>query len=261
MKTFTKLLLAVGVIALVLYAIPLESFTSDSTTSNMNLQAIIDHWKLLSPEEKDKLRSEVRSLRGQLGLADPGVFANGRIQEPPPSAPATDSSASGSASSSAPASAPVPASASAPVSASTPASAPASASARAPAPASGSASNLAYMNAFGFDSSPTTGYPAVTRSDVQGLINDSIKQQLQSQSVANLESARNLDNRRDDPQVTQDRKHHMHLRQDKRRKQQKQIGEKQIAYEQAYPQACPSTTPDPNIWIKRDEIPCWACKP
>jgi hypothetical protein len=235
MKTFTKLLLAVGVIALVLYAIPLESFTSDSTTPNMNLQAIIDHWKQLSPEEKDRLRGEARSLRGRIGLADAGVFANGRIQEPPtPSVSTPDSDP-------------------APVS----------------APSGSNETKSAYMNAFGFSPekkaivAPPTAYPAVTRSDVQGLINDSIKdqikQQLQSQNSLSLVSARNLDNRRDDAQVIEDRKQHIRqLKQDKRREQQKQIGEKQIVY---VPQRCPSTTPDPNVWIKRDEIPCWACKP
>ena len=250
MKIFTQLVLAVGVVALVLYAIPLESFTNNTTTSNMNLQAIIDHWKLLSPEEKDSLRTEARSLRGRIGLADAGIFANGRIQEAPTPSVTTPNDP---APASAPASAPAPAPA--------PASAPAPAPAPATAPASTNRSQTAYMNAFGF--STPTAYPAVTRSDVQGLINDSIKdqikQQIQSQNSLSLSSARNLDNRRDDEQVIEDRRQHIRqMRQDRRREQQKQIGEKQIVY---VPQRCPSTTPDPNVWIKRDEIPCWACKP
>jgi len=108
--------------------------------------------------------------------------------------------------------------------------------------------------------------PVVTLSDVQGLINSQVQSQLANQPIQSCGLSKSYDNSPSYNEIlkaAEEQREKMERKQfikDKRREiQKKTMDTQQINYRpRQVTTACPS--PDPSIWIKRNEIPCWNCK-
>ena len=108
--------------------------------------------------------------------------------------------------------------------------------------------------------------PAITLSDVQGLINSQVQSQLANQPIQSCGLSKSYDtspNYNEILKAAEEQRAKMERKQrikDKRREiQKKTIDTQQINYRpRQITAACPP--PDPSIWIKRNEIPCWNCR-
>jgi hypothetical protein len=289
MKPFTQVILLLGLITLVFYALnPFESFgnpnvytkesvasygalgvtgdkpfvpspggpanhvtvadrireqigksTDPSATStdkiNPDYAKIIDQYNQMAPEQQQVIQAQARQQRAQLGLSTDGAFN-------PPLAPG-----------------PVGANTSAPASPTTEASTPLT-----PKQLQGKIPSASQTQMDSSIQATATSTPApsasVTLSDQQGLLNTQNTNQLFDQPsivpVPNYVTSptfndilREVDNQQQASSEQQEKKDR------KRASCKHKINTRQATYK---PTSCPP--PDPTIWIKRNEIPCWNCK-
>ena len=236
MKPFTRAILAIGIITLVFYALnPLEPFVTSAgqTQSPLDLQTLIAKYRSMTEEEREQLRYEIHQRRNQLGLVDSGFFERGLrpdLKQPPGSSllekkkPAT-----------------------------------------AEADAAEAAVNDKMTKQAKAIMAAASEKPAITLSDVQGLINSQVQSQLANQPIQSCGLSKSYDtspNYNEILKAAEEQRAKMERKQrikDKRREiQKKTIDTQQVNYRpRQVTAACPQ--PDPSIWIKRNEIPCWNC--
>jgi hypothetical protein len=240
MKPFTRAILAIGIITLVFYALnPLEPFVTSAgqtqqSQSPLDLQKLIAKYKSMTEAEREQLRYEIHQRRNQLGLVDSGFFENGlrpELKQPPGSSllekkkPET-----------------------------------------AEADAAEAAVNDKMTKQAKAIMAAASEKPAITLSDVQGLINSQVQSQLANQPIQSCGLSKSYDtspNYNEILKAAEEQRAKMERKQrikDKRREiQKKTIDTQQINYRpRQITAACPP--PDPSIWIKRNEIPCWNCR-
>jgi hypothetical protein len=237
MKPFTRAILAIGIITLVFYALnPLEPFVTSAgqTQSPLDLQTLIAKYRSMTEEEREQLRYEIHQRRNQLGLVDSGFFEKGLrpdLKQPPGSSllekkkPAT-----------------------------------------AEADAAEAAVNDKMTKQAKAIMAAASEKPAITLSDVQGLINSQVQSQLANQPIQSCGLSKSYDtspNYNEILKAAEEQRAKMERKQrikDKRREiQKKTIDTQQVNYRpRQVTAACPQ--PDPSIWIKRNEIPCWNCR-
>jgi len=230
-------ILAIGIITLVFYALnPLEPFETSAgqTQSPLDLQTLIANYRSMTPAEREQLRYEIQQRRNQLGLVNSGFFDQGlhpELKQPPgsdlekPKKPET-----------------------------------------AEADAAEAAVNDKMTKQAKAIMAAASEKPVVTLSDVQGLINSQVQSQLANQPIQSCGLSKSYDtspNYNEILKAAEEQREKMEHKQrikDKRREiQKKTIDTQQINYRpRQVTAACPS--PDPSIWIKRNEIPCWNCK-
>jgi len=234
MKPFTMAILAVGFTTLVFYALnPLEPFTT-STQSPLDLQELVAKYRSMSPEEREQLRYEIHQRRNQLGLVDSGFFEKGLHPELKQS-PGSDLEKP-----------------------------------KKPKTAEADAAEAAVKDKMTKQAkaimAAASEKPVVTLSDVQGMINSQVQSQLANQPIQSCGLSKSYDNSPNYNEIlkaAEEQREKMERTQrikDKRREiQKKTIDTQQINYRpRQVTAACPS--PDPSIWIKRNEIPCWNCR-
>lgn len=238
MKPFTMAILAIGVITLVFYALnPLEPFTStgsETTTRPLDLEKLVAKYKTMTPQEREQLRYEIHQRRNQLGLVDSGFFENGlrpELKQTPGSY---------------------------------------SAQAKKPETAEADRAEAAVKDKMTKQAkaimAAASEKPVVTLSDVQGMINSQVQSQLANQPIQSCGLSKTYDtssNYNEILKAAEEQREKMERKQrakDKRRElQKKKIDSQQINYRpRQITAACPP--PDPSIWIKRNEIPCWNCR-
>lgn len=244
MKPFTMAILAIGVITLVFYALnPLEPFTTSgtttgtttsSTTSPLDLEKLVAKYKTMTPQQREQLRYEIHQRRNQLGLVDSGFFENGlrpELKQTPGSY---------------------------------------SAQAKKPETAEADRAEAAVKDKMTKQAkaimAAASEKPVVTLSDVQGMINSQVQSQLANQPIQSCGLSKTYDtssNYNEILKAAEEQREKMERKQrakDKRRElQKKKIDSQQINYRpRQITAACPP--PDPSVWIKRNEIPCWNCR-
>jgi hypothetical protein len=241
MKPFTMAILAIGIITLVFYALnPLEPFTTSTTagqTQNpLDLQKLIAKYKTMTAEEREQLRYEIHQRRNQLGLVDSGFFERGLRPDLKQSTPPGSDLEK----------------------------------AKKPETAEADAAEIAVNKKMTKQAkaimAAASEKPTVTLSDVQGLINSQVQSQLANQPIQSCGLSKSYDNSPTYNEIlkaAEEQREKMERKQrvkDKRREiQKKTIDTQQINYRpRQVTAACPS--PDPSVWIKRNEIPCWNCK-
>jgi type IV secretory pathway VirB10-like protein len=237
MKPFTMAILAVGIITLVFYALnPLEPFETlaGQTQTPLDLQTLIAKYRSMPAAEREQLRYEIQQRRNQLGLVNSGFFDQGlhpELKQPPGS----DSEKH-----------------------------------KEPETAEADAAEAAVNDKMTKQAkaimAAASEKPVVTLSDVQGLINSQVQSQLANQPIQSCGLSKSYDtspNYNEILKAAEEQREKMEHKQrikDKRREiQKKTIDTQQINYRpRQVTAACPS--PDPSVWIKRNEIPCWNCK-
>lgn len=273
MKTFTGLILAIGIIMLVIYAInPLEGFTvgtnpatiacipdpvrpgeqicglvSSSTTineerkiepenTNENIKKAVEAWRKLSPDEKIRLTEDVRNKQLQLGLLDSGVFSVGTRPE---SSSNNNRDGSGNRDSD-------------------------SDRAKDSDKVKETVREKEAMNQFLLSYLKQERSRQQTKpspSQVQGTRQTVNQRELCKQPVRDFASSKSLDNRYTDAKKAENDYKRKLAQLDRKETRMKKIAEEQGMYARKQAEAkmrCPQ--PDANVWIKRNEIPCWACK-
>jgi hypothetical protein len=270
MKPFTQAILFLGVITLVFYALnPVEAFdplvgmspgqmfagnpglgmppsgnpaygmppsgnpgSFTPPAGPVDLAGIVSKYKNLTPAEKEQLHAQVQQQRNQLGLANSGFFDNGLHPElnqqsatPPASTPEVSDADK----------------------------------AETTVIAKMEALEKAQKLVKAGDGT------AITLSDVQGLINSNVQSQLANQPIQNCGLSRAYTPTvNDSPNFNEILKAADEQRQqqkEKRRESHKHaINTQQMTYRPSAPvtaASCPP--PDPTVWVKRKEIPCWSC--
>jgi hypothetical protein len=259
MKPFTQAILLLGLITLFFYALnPLEPFdttvpttqlptvctpdpnnpsnqicgsitpvVSSKPQTQLNFSSMLSQYKQMTPEQQAALQAQVRQQRNQLGLVDSRFFNAGLHPElnqqlPDPSSHPPQPS-------------------------------------QAPTPDTAFPTNNPTLN-----QASDTAQQSVTLSDVQSLINSQVQSQLANQPVANCGLSKTYT---DSPNYNEILKladeqrkrneNHQRKKEEKRESCKTKINRKQATYRPT-PQSC--APPDPTIWIKRNEIPCWNCK-
>ena len=235
MKPFTMAILAVGVITLVFYALnPLEPFETSQSQRTLDLQELVTKYKSMSPEQREQLRYEIHQLSNQLGLVNSGFFEKGLHPELKQS-PGSDSEKE---------------------------TKPETAEAdRAEAAVKDKMTKQAAAIV-----AAASEKPVVTLSDVQGMINSQVQSQLANQPIQSCGLSKSYDNSPSYNEIlkaAEEQREHTERKQrvkDKRRElQKKTIDSQQVNYRpRQVTAACPP--PDPSVWIKRNEIPCWNCR-
>jgi hypothetical protein len=262
MKTFTGLILAIGIIMLVIYAInPLEGFTvgtnpatiacipdpvrpgqqicglvSSSTTineerkieqqnTNENIRKAVEAWRKLSPDEKIRLTEDVRRKQLELGLIDSGVFSVG-TRPLSPSSSSNNRDGSGNRSTD-------------------------------KDREKETAREKEAMNQFLLSYLKQERSP----SQVQGTKQTMNQRELCKQPVRDFASCKSLDNRYNEAKKAENDYKKKFAQLNRKETRMKKMAEEQSMYARKQAEAkmrCPQ--PDANVWIKRNEIPCWACK-
>ena len=238
MKPFTMAILALGLITLVFYALnPLEAFETSTATTQQNqgldLQKLIAKYKTMTAEEREQLRYEIQQRRNQLGLIDSGFFEKGLHPELKQSPGASDNQKP---------------------------------EAEAKAKEDAEAEKAAVPKQAAAVMAAASEKPVVTLSDVQGLINAQVQSQLANQPIQSCGLSKSYDTSPSYNEIlkaAEEQREAMERKQqikDKRREiQKKTIDSQQMNYRpRQVTAACPP--PDPSIWIKRNEIPCWNCR-
>ena len=260
MKPFTQVILVLGLITLVFYAFnPFESFAnpaydkeqvnrpfvaSDPSATSTNIinpdyAKILSQYNQMAPEQQKAIQEQARQQRVELGLSTGGAFS-------PPLAPGLPTG-------------PVGANTTAPASPTSQASTTLTADKlQGQTPSASQAQMESSIKA----SATTTPTPSasVTLSDLQGVVNNQKQAELINQPtivpVPNYVTSPSFN---DILQAVDSQQQKNDLQQEKKDKKRAsckhKINVKQATYK---PTACPP--PDPNIWIKRNEIPCWNCK-
>jgi hypothetical protein len=256
MKPFTQAILLLGIVTLIFYALnPLEPFdtlaatqcvpdpnhpgsqicgTSSPTTPppppKLDFSSILNQYKKMTPDQQAALQAQVRYQRNQLGLVDTGFFSDGlhpELNQQLPEAPKTQSS-------------------------------------RQPeAPVMDDSSSQTQARAQTQTQIKDSESPA-TLSDIQGLINAQVQSQLANQPIANCGLSKTYSDSpnfndilrmADEQRAQQESK--QQVKESHCEAKKKKINRQQATYRPT-PQSCPP--PDPSVWIKRNEIPCWNCK-
>jgi hypothetical protein len=240
MKPFTQVILVLGLITLVFYALnPIEAF--DTLTPSSSLSSLIQQYNKMTPEQQQAIQAQALQQRTQLGLSTGGAFS-------PPLAPGLPT---------APAPAPVGANTTAPASPTSQASTTLTRDQLQGQTPSASQAQMDSSIKATATSTPTPSAP-VTLSDQQGLQNSQNQAQLNYQSVpvpnyvtspSFNDILRAVDSQKQTSNQQQEKKDR------KRASCKHKINSQQMKYK---PTACPP--PDPSVWIKRNEIPCWNCK-
>jgi len=249
MKPFTQAILFLGVITLVFYALnPLEAFDPLVGTgpgqmfagnpgygmppTPIDLAALIAKYKTMTPQEREQLQLQVQQRRNQIGLVNSGFFESGLHPElnqqsvVPPAETRNKSEAD---------------------------------IAEATVNAKMSALEKAQKLVKAGDGT------ALTLSDVQGLINSNVQSQLANQPIQNCGLSRAYTPTvNDSPNFNEILKAADEKRQqqkEKRRESHKHaINTQQMTYRQPSVDPVSCAPPDPTVWVKRKEIPCWSCK-
>ena len=259
MKPFTQAILFLGVITLVFYALnPLEPFevtscvpdptnpanqicgTSTPAASSppapapINFTSLLTQYKQMTPEQQQLLQARVKQQRLQLGIVDSGFFSGGLHPElnqnvtVPPMAPRSQPSDSGSTDDQA-------------------------------AQAAQAAPSREHQHQS--QESP------VTLSDVQGLINSKVQSEFANQPIANCGISKvysDSPNYNEILRMADQQKQENEKKQEQRDSQcaarKKKINRHQQHYRPTAPPAALCPQPDPSVWIKRNEVPCWNCK-
>jgi hypothetical protein len=256
MKPFTQAILFLGVITLVFYALnPLEPF--DGTTcvpdptnpgnqicgsstpaassppppAPINFTSLLSKYKQMTPEQQQLLQAQVKQQRLQLGIVDSGFFSGGLHPElnqdvtAPPMAPRSQPSDSGST--------------------------------------DDKAAQEAVVARQSQQSQQSQQSPA-TLSDIQGLINTQVQSQLANQPIANCGISKvytDSPNYNEILRMADQQKEQNEKKQEERDRQCDARKKKINRHQQQYkPTAALCPQPDPSVWIKRNEIPCWNCK-
>ena len=228
-------ILAVGVITLVFYALnPLEPFETSQSQRTLDLQELVTKYKSMSPEQREQLRYEIHQRRNQLGLVNSGFFEKGLHPELKQS-PGSNS-----------------------------------AQAKKPETAEADRAEAAVKDKMTKQAAAIVAAasekPVVTLSDVQGMINSQVQSQLANQPIQSCGLSKSYDNSPSYNEIlkaAEEQREHTERKQrvkDKRRElQKKTIDSQQVNYRpRQVTAACPP--PDPSVWIKRNEIPCWNCR-
>jgi hypothetical protein len=264
MKPFTQAILFLGVITLVFYALnPLEPF--DGTTcvpdptnpanqicgtstpaassppppASIDFTSLLGQYKQMTPEQQQLLQARVKQQRLQLGIVDSGFFSGGLHPElnqnvtAPPMAPRSQPSDSGSTDDQA---------------------------------AQAAVAAVAAQAAVAGQSQQSQQSPA-TLSDIQGLINTQVQSQLANQPIANCGVSKvytDSPNYNEILRMADQQKQENERKQEQRDSQcaarKKKINRHQQHYRPTVPAVAICPQPDPSVWIKRNEIPCWNCK-
>lgn len=283
MKFFTKLLLGIGILTLILYSLnrvepftvitpppppPPPGFSPGSpppTTgfSQETLNRLLREFRELTPAQKEAIRERVLEQRRQLGLADSSSGFGASVQPPSTGLPPSNS-------------------------------APDVLGENNPSASNNQSANSAQQAAFQSALLQELGIqafqrPTITPAALQSMIQDVVRKELDargltsriptSQSV-NLEEqgalaatpgqcGRRQQSKQTGPSIQELRKAAIE-RAMKQRANHKANGmryeacskhgadEECSCEKQQQPVSCPA--PDPKIWIKRSEIPCWGCK-
>ena len=239
MKPFTMAILAIGIITLVFYALnPLEPFMTSAgqTQSPLDLQTLIAKYRSMTEEEREQLRYEIHQRRNQLGLVDSGFFERGLRPDLKQSmSPGSDLEKP-----------------------------------KKPETAEADRAEAAVKDKMTKQAkaimAAASEKPVVTLSDVQGMINSQVQSQLANQPIQSCGLSKSYDNSPNYNEIlkaAEEQREKMERKQrikDKRREiQKKTIDTQQINYRpRQETTAC--APPDPSVWIKRNEIPCWNCK-
>ena len=239
MKPFTQVVLVLGIITLVFYALnPVEAFDTGNSSS---LTTLLERYNQMTPEQQQAIQNQARQQRLQMGLSTEGPFN-------PALAPGLSTSP-----------APLGANTSAPASPTTQASTsltPKQLQGQTPSATKAQMESSIKATA---TTTPTSSAP-VTLSDQQGLINNQCQAQLVNQStivpVPNYITSPSFNDILKAVDSQQRATEEQQEKKDRKRASCKhKINTRQATYN---PTACPP--PDPTVWIKRNEIPCWNCK-
>ena len=255
MKPFTQAILFVGVITLVFYALnPLEPFagtscvpdpsnpanqicgtstptdTSPPPPARIDFASLLKKYKQLTPEEQLILQAQVRQQRLQLGITDSRLFSGElrpEANQPPPMAPPPMS----------------------------PRSQPSD---------SGSSEDQAAVALQRSHSTVNQSQELpVTLSDVQGLINSKVQSEFANQPIANCGISKvytESPNYNEILRMADQQKQANEEKQEEKDSQCAARKKKINSHQRHYRPAASCPPPDPNVWIKRNEIPCWNCK-
>jgi len=239
MKPFTQVVLILGIITLVFYALnPVEAF---DTVNSSSLTTLLERYNKMTPEQQQAIQNQARQQRLQMGLSTEGPFN-------PALAPGLSTSP-----------APQEANTTAPASPTTQASTsltPKQLQGQTPSASQAQMNSSIKATA---TTTPTSSAP-VTLSDQQGLINNQCQAQLANQStivpVPNYITSPSFNDILKAVDSQQRATEEQQEKKDRKRASCKhKINTRQATYN---PTACPP--PDPTVWIKRKEIPCWNCK-
>jgi hypothetical protein len=204
----------------------------------IDLAGIVAKYKSMTPQEREQLQAQVHQQRNQLGLAKSGFFDNGLHPElnqqsaMPPAKTRNTSEAD---------------------------------IAEATVNAKMSALKKAQKLVKEGSSVKAGDGTALTLSDVQGLINSNVQSQLANQPIQNCGLSRAYTPTvNDSPNFNEILKAADEQRQqqkEKRRESHKHtINSQQMTYRQPSADPVSCAPPDPTVWVKRKEIPCWSCK-
>lgn len=276
MRPFTQAILVIGFITLIFYALnPLEAFDPlvgmvpgqmqmgnpafgmppsgnpmygmppsgnpgafAPSAGTVDLAGLVSKYKNLTPEEREQLKAQVQQQRNQLGLANNGFYTAGLHPElnqqsvtPPADMPQISEADVASAT----------------------------------VDAKMAALEQAQKIVKDGSSVKAGDGTALTLSDVQGLINSNVQSQLANQPIQNCGLSRAYTPTVDDSpnfneilKVADQQK--QRTKEHRRESHKHAINTQQMTYRQpsADPATCPP--PDPTVWVKRKEIPCWSCK-
>ena len=204
----------------------------------VDLAGIVSKYKNLTPAEREQLQAQVQHQRNQLGLANNGFYTAGLHPElnqqsvtPPADMPQISEADVASAT----------------------------------VDAKMAALEQAQKIVKDGSSVKAGDGTALTLSDVQGLINSNVQSQLANQPIQNCGLSRAYTPTVDDSpnfneilKVADQQK--QRTKEHRRESHKHAINTQQMTYRQpsADPATCPP--PDPTVWVKRKEIPCWSCK-
>lgn len=242
MKPFTQAILFLGVITLVFYSLnPLEAFDPLVGTNpgqipqQIDLSTLVAKYKSMTPQQREQLQIEVQQRRNQLGLVNSGFFDTGLHPEQnqkskTPTVDTPDTSEANKAS----------------------------------AAVNSRMDELANAQ----KTIKAADGTAITLSDVQGLINSNVQSQLANQPIQNCALSRaytpTVDaspNFNEILKAAEEQEQRQRKKERRRESHKHTINTQQMTYRKPSVAAAASCAPpDPTVWVKRKEIPCWSCK-
>jgi hypothetical protein len=206
----------------------------------VDLAGLVSKYKNLTPAEREQLQAQVQHQRNQLGLANNGFYTAGLHPElnqqsitPPADMPQISEADVASAT----------------------------------VDAKMAALKKAQKIVKDGSSVKAGDGTALTLSDVQGLINSNVQSQLANQPIQNCGLSRAYTPTMDDSpnfneilKAADEQEQRQWKKENRRESHKRAINTQQMTYRQpsADPATCPP--PDPTVWVKRKEIPCWSCK-
>ena len=274
MKKFTMIILAIGILTLVFYALnPVEMFDT-------NLQPVVTKWNNLTPDQQQAVRDQVQSTRMNAGIVDPNFLTSGAYQPNPYANQPINTDSDGQ-----------------------PLNSLYNGVAQQPLNTTKANTNGQFMGEFIGQFIPATSglaslqQPSIQQSNNQSIssnttlpnllqnispasllqtgasndaptimplnpscgatlpmqnnsnYNDLLKAQLAAQDAQDAKDAQNVEKK-----MRKRQERHQQEQQNRHMEQKQNKQQIDIQYVQKY---CPP--PDPNVWIKKSEIPCWGC--